>query len=279
MKITIVKTLNNTILVQDFTTKFVYKELQEIASLLLSDQEDRGEVSTGGVFVIDEASQNYHIRTTEVVNTQILPALAVPFTGSTKDLYELLETDFFYNVVNPPSGGGAVNIYNTDGVLTANRELRGTNLPTNFSLSLIELNTFLLEYQIKEEVIADQTVITLGYNFTLSGNSPIDVITIPLAVDFDTVEVFGRMIYREAGTTGVGREDFFSACTRNLGGALELDNNLVQGFRRESIAGNASRIRHTTSGTNYIIQIDPNSAATNRKYYIWLEIHKANIVV
>lgn len=278
MRITIIKTLSNTVLIKDKATGFIYKELKENSTLLFSSKEDRGEVLEGGVFIIDEDSNTYNIRLSEVVDTQVLPAAAIPFTGAVKDLYQLLETTFFFNIVNPPTSTG-VNIFNSNGALTADRELVGTNSPTNFSLGLIDLNKFLLNYEVKEEVIGDQTILTLAYNFTLSGNANIDVINIPLNTDFDVVEVFGRCIYREAGATGVGREDFFGACTRNAGGALQLDNNNVQGFRRESLAGNASRIRHRVLGSNYVIRIDPNSGAVNRKYYIWLEIHKANIII
>jgi hypothetical protein len=276
MKITIVKTSAGTVLIQDFNTKFVYKELQEVASLVLSDEDKylSNTEEAGAIEIVDRTSQSYILKYADVVNTQILPALPVDFTGSLKDLYELLEADFFYNILNPPTAGG-VNIYNSDGSLTGDRVLNGSN----FNLSLIGINELVKSYTTKEEIIGDQKILTIGYDLTLNGNTAQNLILIPLLADFDTAAVFGRVIYREASVDGSGRVNFYSSCTRNIGGVLELDNINVQAFQYSSITGLNPQIGHTTAGTNYIITINPRSLVNNVRFFVWLELHCANILV
>lgn len=277
MKLTIVKTSAGTVLIQDFITKFVYKELQEVASLVLSD-EDKYLSNTdeaGAIEIVDRTSQSYILKYADVVNTQILPALPVDFTGSLKDLYELLETSFFYNIINPPSSVGGVNIYNSDGSLTGDRVLTGSN----FNLSLIGINELVKSYTTKEEIIGDQKILTLGYDLTANGTTAQNLVLIPLLADYDTVSVFGRIMYRKATRDGSGRVNFFGSCTRNVGGALELDNINLQRFQEDSIAGANPTINHTTAGTNYIITFDPNSPVNNVRFFVWLELHCANILI
>ena len=268
MGLSIVKQLSGSVLIVDFTSKLVLKELTEDAALLLSNR-DQG----GGIWIIDKEGSQYFVPIDILINTQILPNLALDFSGDARAAYELLETDFFYNLLNPPSGGGVQNIYNTNGTLTANRTLTGSN----FSLSLLGLNSFLQSYNLKEETIGAQKLITMAYEVNLVGNSTQTAITIPLDNDFDSVEVFGRTLFREDTQTGIGRDDFFGSCTRNSGGTLELDNVAVQAFRRESIAGNRPIINHDISGTNYLITINPRSNTNIVRFRIWLEVHFANI--
>lgn len=85
--------------VVDYTTGEVIKTLSATASLLLS-----AKTKTGGVYVTDSAGRDFWIDTDLVQETQIDPAAAVAFTGTTKDLYELLELSFFYNILNPYAG-------------------------------------------------------------------------------------------------------------------------------------------------------------------------------
>lgn len=269
MAFTILKTTpGGPVQILDPVSKFVFKQLEERASLFLSNKYEGG-----GVWVVDKTGQEWHIQTEQVLSTQILPAGPVDFSGDSSDLYELLEADFFYNLVNPPGGAGVQNIYNTDGTLTANRTLSGNN----FSLSLLSLNNFLQSYNIKEETIGGQKLTSVAYELNLVGNSDQTAISIPLNNDLDSVEIFGRTLFREDSQTGIGRDDFFGSCTRNAGGALELDNVAVQAFRRESIAGNRPIINHGISGTDYIITINPRSNTNIVRFRIWLEIHFANI--
>lgn len=103
MAVSIIKQLSGEVLISDFTNKVVIKELAETASLFLSNRS-----TDGGIWVVDEKGEEYHIPTTEVRSTQLLPSSGVIFSGDSKALYELLETDFFYNLVNPtttPVGG------------------------------------------------------------------------------------------------------------------------------------------------------------------------------
>lgn len=271
MGLTVIKQLSGEVLISDFTTKQVLKELTNDAALLLSNRD-----SGGGIWIIDKEGDEFFIPIDELINTQILPGGAVPFAGDARAAYELLETDFFYNLLNPPGGGGpSINIYNSDGTLTANRTLTGAN----FSLSLLGLNSFLQSYNLKEETIGGQKITSVAYELILVGLLPQNVITIPLDNDFDSVEIFGRAIYRKENLDGLGRVDFFGGCTRNSGGGLELDDNNLQSFQKSSIGGVDPNINHDTSGTNYVITIDPNSVTLELSFKIWLEIHFSNITI
>ena len=104
MSFSIVKELTGEVSINDYTSGETIKQLTESSALIYAD--DR---LTGGVWVIDKDGQSYTVETSRVVDTQILPAAAVAFTGTTKDLYELLEKSFFLNILNPVSGGGGVN--------------------------------------------------------------------------------------------------------------------------------------------------------------------------
>jgi hypothetical protein len=258
MALSIKKSASGTVLIIDFSSKQILKELTEEASLTLSEK------TPGGVWVIDSKGQEFNIEA----------AFPVPFVGDVRDLYELLELSFFYNLLNPPTAGG-VNIYNSNGTLTADRTLSGAN----FNLSLLGLNEFIKDFNIKEEIIGDQKIRTLAYDLTANGTTPQNLILIPLNIDFDSVSIYGRVLYRKENQDGIGRVNFWGACTRNAGGVLELDNNNIQELKNNSIPGQAPDLNHTTSGSNYIITIDPNSLVFNLRFFVWLELHCANILV
>jgi hypothetical protein len=169
MALSIKKSASGTVLIIDFSSKQILKELTEEASLTLSEK------TPGGVWVIDSKGQEFNIEAAEVRNTELPPAFPVPFVGDVRDLYELLELSFFYNLLNPPTAGG-VNIYNSNGTLTADRTLSGDN----FNLSLLGLNEFIKDFNIKEEIIGDQKIRTLAYDLTANGTTPQNLILIPL---------------------------------------------------------------------------------------------------
>lgn len=87
----------------DYTTSEVIKTLSATASLLLS-----AKTKTGGIYVTDSAGRDFWIDKDLVIETKIDPAAAVAFTGTTKQLYELLELSFFYNILNQVGAGGLV---------------------------------------------------------------------------------------------------------------------------------------------------------------------------
>jgi hypothetical protein len=104
MAFTIVKQIAGGVIILDFKTKQVLKELTEDAVLLLSNRSQGG-----GVWIIDKEANEFFLQTSQIINSQVLPLAALPFSGDSRDAYELLEQDFFYNLVNqaPPAGGGA----------------------------------------------------------------------------------------------------------------------------------------------------------------------------
>lgn len=108
----IVKELTGEVIFRDAVTKFTIKELQEDAALLLNTEK------RGGIWIVDKEGREVNIQTENILRTQVLPNPVVNFVGDSRTLYELLETDFFYNLVNPPttpSGGGVYDeIYNTE---------------------------------------------------------------------------------------------------------------------------------------------------------------------
>ena len=57
----------------------------------------------GSVKVVQDNGSVEYIDPTNVANTEVIPAAAIPFTGTCADLAQLLSTDFFFVV----SGGGA----------------------------------------------------------------------------------------------------------------------------------------------------------------------------
>jgi len=95
----IVKELTGEVSINSVTSGETVKRMNTNACLFFSNRK-------GGVYVVDSLGGEFWIDISLVNSTQVLPAAAVPFTGTSRDLYELLEASFFYNVVNPPSGGG-----------------------------------------------------------------------------------------------------------------------------------------------------------------------------
>jgi len=106
----IVKELTGEVSFRDAATKLTIAQLQEDAALFLNT--DKG----GGIWIVDKNGIEVNVQTENILQTIILPAAAVSFSGDSRALYELLETSFFYNLVNPPilSVGVYDEIYNTE---------------------------------------------------------------------------------------------------------------------------------------------------------------------
>lgn len=96
----IVKELTGEVSFRDAATKFNIAQLQEDAALFLNTEK------RGGIWIVDKNGIEINIQTENILQTILLPAAAVSFSGDSRALYELLETSFFYNLVNPTSGGG-----------------------------------------------------------------------------------------------------------------------------------------------------------------------------
>lgn len=109
----IVKELTGEVIFRDAVTKFTVKELQEDAALFLNTEK------RGGIWIVDKEGREVNIQTENILRTQVLPSPVVNFTGDSRNLYELLETSFFYNLVNPPTSGS--------GVVESNILLQGSN--------------------------------------------------------------------------------------------------------------------------------------------------------
>jgi len=108
----IVKEITGEVLIQDAITKFALKQLDKDAALFTSNQ-----FRDGGVWIIDKFGSEFNVETSNILSTQVLPAAPVAFVGDSRALYELLESDFFYNLVNPPTtpiGGVYDEIYNIE---------------------------------------------------------------------------------------------------------------------------------------------------------------------
>jgi hypothetical protein len=99
-KYTVQKQLTGEVWILDYTTQLPVRQLTEDAALLLS--EHRG----GGVLITDLLGNFFDLWAASVVDTQILPAAAVPFAGDSYNLYKDLEGSFFVNILNPTAGGG-----------------------------------------------------------------------------------------------------------------------------------------------------------------------------
>jgi len=103
MSYSIVKELTGEVSINDTTSGATIKQMAVDASLFFSNRRQ-----AGGVYVVDSLGGEFWLDVSLVDSTQISPAAAVAFTGTPRELYELLETSFFYNVVNPASSGGLV---------------------------------------------------------------------------------------------------------------------------------------------------------------------------
>jgi hypothetical protein len=103
MAYSIVKELTGEVSINSTTSGNTIKQMTVDACLFFSNRRQ-----AGGVYVVDSLGGEFWLDASFVDSTQILPAAAVDFDGTPRDLYELLETSFFYNVVNPASSGGLV---------------------------------------------------------------------------------------------------------------------------------------------------------------------------
>lgn len=93
----IVKTTNNKI--QFLVLGKLILSLNNTASLQITSNEK-------GILITDITLKKIELFTNEIESTQLLPAAAVPFSGSTQSLFELLDASFFFNV---SGGSGEVN--------------------------------------------------------------------------------------------------------------------------------------------------------------------------
>lgn len=124
----IVKEITGEVLIQDAITKFTLKQLDKDAALFTSNQ-----FRDGGVWIIDKFGSEFSLETSNVLSTQVLPAAPVAFVGDSRTLYEKLETDFFYNLVNPPTAS-LVSVY--DEIYTIEDYVQQTNNTTTYINSL-----------------------------------------------------------------------------------------------------------------------------------------------
>jgi hypothetical protein len=124
----IVKELTGEVSFRDAATKLTIAQLQEDASLFLNT--DKG----GGIWIVDKNGIEVNVQTENILQTIILPAAAVSFSGDSRALYELLETSFFYNLVNPPTTA-LVGVY--DELYTIEDYVQQTNNTTTYINSLI----------------------------------------------------------------------------------------------------------------------------------------------
>ncbi len=85
----IVKQTNNKI--QFLVLGKLILSLNSTASLKITSNEK-------GILIVDLTGRQIEIFTNEIESTQLLPTTAVPFTGNTQSLFELLDTSFFFNV-------------------------------------------------------------------------------------------------------------------------------------------------------------------------------------
>lgn len=93
----IVKTANNKI--QFLVLGKLILSLNNTASLQITSNEK-------GILITDITLKKIELFTNDIESTQLLPTAAVPFTGSTQSLFELLDASFFFNV---SGGSGEVN--------------------------------------------------------------------------------------------------------------------------------------------------------------------------
>lgn len=87
----------------------------------------------GSVKVVQDNGSVEYIDPTNVANTEVIPAAAIPFTGTCADLAQLLSTDFFFVV----SGGGVSDLAT---VLAAGNSAGANSIDMN-SKDLINVNT------------------------------------------------------------------------------------------------------------------------------------------
>jgi hypothetical protein len=103
MAYSIVKELTGEVSINSTTSGNTIKQMAVDACLFFSNRRQ-----AGGVYVVDSLGGEFWLDASFVDSTQILPAAAVDFSGDARDLYELLEASFFYNVVSPSNGSGNV---------------------------------------------------------------------------------------------------------------------------------------------------------------------------
>jgi len=82
----IVKTANNKI--QFLVLGKLILSLNNTASLQITSNEK-------GILITDITLKKIELFTNDIESTQLLPAAAVPFSGSTQSLFELLDASFF----------------------------------------------------------------------------------------------------------------------------------------------------------------------------------------
>lgn len=163
----ITKELSGKVLVEDANTGFVYKELDGTAALFTSDR-----FRDGGVWIIDVLGEQYHLETADVLTYEIKPLPPFSFSGNTRNLYELLEQQHFYNLVNPPSGGsGLTNAANGISVRSGNTAILGGTLD---QATIIDAAGFPLTISNGSVTTLSggqiRTVLSQGVNYTILNN-------------------------------------------------------------------------------------------------------------
>lgn len=160
----IVKELTGDVSFRDAATKFTIAQLQEDAALFLNTEK------RGGIWIVDKDGIEINIQTENILQTIVLPAAAVAFSGDSRTLYELLETSFFYNLVNPPSGGGGglTTAGNGLSVRGGNEAILGGTLDQNTTVDLASFNLSFINGGIMTLSGGQvRTVLSQGSNYTV----------------------------------------------------------------------------------------------------------------
>ncbi len=116
--IDIVKLTNGNVIIQENSTGNYVKSLSaEYVELICNDN--------GIVKLVQEVGAEY-FDPAFVVNTQVLPAAAIPFSGTCSDLSFILAADFFFELGS--SGGGCCDL---DATLTVGNSAGGNDIDLN----------------------------------------------------------------------------------------------------------------------------------------------------
>jgi hypothetical protein len=266
----IVKELTGEVSINSTTSGTTIKQMTVDACLFFSNRRQ-----AGGVYVVDSLGGEFWLDANLVDSTQVLPASAVAFSGDARDLYELLEGSFFYNVVNPASGGGLSGAEN--GAYIAGGKVRlGTNpLIENTTISgaftfkidvsgadmTLVSNDYILIHNTKSETTNGVTFFTRSFTAQTTANAIQTIFTIPLS-ELDVVSVEILVQYKKQSISGAGIIQAFGGGYRDTGGAAELLNSTLSTTQQDTISGQNPAILHSVSGNDYIIEIDPKSANT-----------------
>jgi hypothetical protein len=165
--IDIVKLANGNVAIYDNSTS-------NFISMLSPDIVEIECNTNGNVKVIQDNGNVEYFEPSMVANTQVLPAAAIPFTGTCADLGLLLSTDFFFVV---SGGGGSAN------AITYNNSVSGLTA-TNVQDAIDELATDLI-YTIE---LIDALTVDFYAPYDLKINTVTNILNAPtITIDDDGV--------------------------------------------------------------------------------------------